>query len=165
MGEPSKDHPQALTIRAAWQKGFSASIDVFLPAPHINFHRGIVADNILLGIKLDNNPRFIISGGIKIHVNHQPDPLDFKFTLTLGLTSASVEGALRTKDGWKDPFGISDKLVIGGVDLKIGILYETFLETGPNEVGFAGSFVFGDLSAGLAFLVEEVPSHKLLLGD
>jgi hypothetical protein len=159
LASPSQ---QALTLRAAWNKGFSVNLDIFFPAPHISFGHGIVVDDISLEIILSGNPHFAISGGVKIPINHH-GLLDFSLTLSIGLETAEVEGKLICEGGWNNPFGISDKLTIDKVALDVGIVYATFLETGPNKLGFDGAFLIDNIAVNVVFVVKEIPSSKCIV--
>ena len=157
-----KQVPQ-LILRAGWEKNFALEFDILCTGFHIDFGKGITSDDIELTIKLGLDPIFCISGGIKIPIHHQKDPLDFTMMLSVGEVSAQLKGDLKCKSGWNDPFGISDELTIEKVDFMIGINYLTFLEEGPSDLGFKGKFEIDKVPVDVKFVVSSIPSSAFLL--
>ena len=137
MGET---HPPSLILSAAWIQGQGFTLDVIFPTPTL-FHigRGIVKDPIELKIILGGLPTLKMIGGAVIPVQSQKEPLHFTIEIALDEIGASATGQLSAIGGWKNPFSVSGSLVVGpDLALKIAIVYETFLVTGPSGFGFVG---------------------------
>lgn len=99
-----------------------------------------------------------------IPVEKQAEPLHFTLEMQLGTLEASATGQLTAVGGWNNPFGMSEDITVGpNLALKIGIIYETFLEQGPSELGFVGGFLIGKTGGQLAFQVSDIPSRKAWL--
>ncbi|KAK4161616.1 hypothetical protein QBC43DRAFT_302785 [Cladorrhinum sp. PSN259] len=159
-------HDENLILMAGWtpNQGLGLEIDILFSSDKtLHLGRGIVTDPIELKLLLKGDPELVITGGAKIPVQGQAEPLHFMLNLKLDDLRASATGHLATKGGWKNPFGICKDLVLGpDLALSIDILYETFLITGPCGFGFVGGAAVGKKQAQLAFQVDEIPSKELL---
>ncbi|KZS92230.1 hypothetical protein SISNIDRAFT_455988 [Sistotremastrum niveocremeum HHB9708] len=157
-------HPESLILRAAWSKERGFDLDICLHADTIlHLGRGVTTDPIVLGIELSDPPSLIVSTGAMIPVEKQAEPLHFTLEMQLGTLEASATGQLTAVGGWNDPFGMSEDITVGpNLALKVGIIYETFLEQGPSELGFVGGFLIGKTGGQLAFQVSDIPSQEFL---
>ena len=96
-----------------------------------------------------------------VPVQNQKEPLHFTIDIALDEIGASATGQLSAIGGWKNSFGVSESLVVGpDLALKISIVYETFLVTGPSGFGFVGGLDVGKVAGQMAFNIEEIPSRK-----
>ena len=160
-----------LNLRAGWDGKFaiellfptpstSSKTDVSLhPKPNLDFRKhGVVADQVVIEVILTPNPSLVVKGGLKIPINHEPEPLHFTMSIALDLEMATLAGALEIPGGWTNPLGISEGLVINELALQVEIVYETFFEAGPKQIGFMGSFLIETAPVEVAFVLDEVPS-------
>ncbi|KZT39494.1 hypothetical protein SISSUDRAFT_1061095 [Sistotremastrum suecicum HHB10207 ss-3] len=153
-----------LILRAAWSKERGFDLDICLHADTIlHLGHGVTTDPIAFGIDLSEPPSLIISTGAIIPVEKQVEPLHFTLEMELNEIGASATGQLKAVDGWKNPFGLSEDITAGpDLALKVGIIYETFLEQGPSELGFVGGFLIGKTGGQLAFQASDIPSQEFL---
>ncbi|KAG8777477.1 hypothetical protein FRC16_004134 [Serendipita sp. 398] len=163
VGE-NKGQSLGLILRAGWSPSAGFSLDIFFPSP-TTFHigQGIITDPISLKIVLGGTPQLKIIGGAFIPVEGRKEPLHFHLDLTLETLTASATGQLSAPGGWRNPFGISEQLVIGpDLALKVSIVYSTFFIQGPSGFGFVGGLKIGKVVGKMEFNIEEVPSRQLL---
>lgn len=65
--------------------------------------------------------------------------MHFTIEIAMDEIGAPATGQISTICQWKNPFGVSESLVVGpDLALKIAIVYETFLFTGLSGFGFVG---------------------------
>ena len=157
-----KDNPASLVLSAGWAPTIGFTLDILFPSPTtVHLGRGITTDPFRLEIGIGGIPKLMIFAGVKVPVEKQDDPLHFIVDLELDELGAAATGQLSTKEGWKNPFGISKQLIVGpDLALKIAIVWETFLEIGPSGFGFVGGLSVGKVAGQLAFDIEEVPSRE-----
>ena len=159
------NHPASLILNAGWVSGIGFSLDIIFPSPTtIHLGRGITTDPIKLRIALGGIPKLMVNAGANIPVEKQVEPLNFIVEIEMDELGAAATGQLSTVGGWKNPFGVSEKLVVGpNLALKLAIIWETFLVQGPSGFGFVGGLAVGKVEGQLAFDVEEIPSRKAAL--
>jgi hypothetical protein len=156
-----KTHPTSLILSAGWIQHQGFTLDILFPTPTIlHLGRGIITDPIELKIILDTSPMLKITGGAIIPVQKQ-EPLHLTIDLALEKLGASVSGHMSSVGGWKNPFGVSENLVLGpDLILKMSIVYVTFLETGPSGFGLVGGLEVGKVAGQIAFNIDEIPSRE-----
>lgn len=160
MNKLTKDNPPTLILRISWTKSlgsfWSLAASITFPSPvTLDLGRGVTTDPISIKITLDAPPKLKILGGVQVPIANQPAPFHFSLEMEVDSIGATATGVMEGE--WRNPFGISDQLVIGPtLALSLSITWAT----GPSGFAFVGGFRFGKKHAKATYAINEIPSNE-----
>ncbi|KAF5529682.1 hypothetical protein FMEXI_13993 [Fusarium mexicanum] len=144
-------------------KQFSVAIE--LPQS-LSIKMGDIAEieRLALGLRVSSNPSLTLGCDIKINMNEQP-PLILHANLAALLDRAEGQIYLDHGAPWKNPFGVSEKIVVEKLGGRIAFAYSTVFISGPSELGFTGAAKCGDFTGQATMIVSNNPARQVLKVD
>ena len=148
-----------LYLYASWP---DLTFTIALPSENtIDFGHGFKTDAISFTIDI-KKLRLLLTAGLTYTPQSKGDPL--KLSLILALDTLGAEATLDAVMTWNNPLGISEKLTIKELGLKIGLLYTQFLATGtPSTLGVLGKFQVGPSLDEIVLIFGDNPTGEYIL--
>ncbi|RBQ70005.1 hypothetical protein FVER14953_12408 [Fusarium verticillioides] len=138
------------------------SVAIELP-DSIGIEMGEIAevDRFSVGLNISSTPSLALSCDIRINMAQQP-PLTLHANLQALLHKASGEIYLNPEVPWRNPFGVSDKIVVQKLAGSMAFRYASVLVEGPSELAFGGVVKCGDFTGEAFIVVTKLPTRQVL---
>ncbi|KAF4946019.1 hypothetical protein FGADI_11523 [Fusarium gaditjirri] len=141
------------------------SVAIELPES-IGIRMGEIADvdRFSVGLNMSSTPNLTLSCDVRINMALQP-PLTFHANLEVFLHEANGGIYLDPEVPWRNPFGVSDKIIVQKLSGSIAFRYATVIVEGPSEVAFGGVVKCGDFTGKGFIVMTKLPTRQVLKVD
>ncbi|RBA15548.1 hypothetical protein FPRO05_12622 [Fusarium proliferatum] len=138
------------------------SVEIELP-DSIGIDMGDIAkvDRFSVGLDISSKPNLTLSCDLRINMAQQP-PLTFHSNLKALLHEANGEIYLDPEVPWRNPFGVSDKIIVQKLGGSVAFRYASVLVEGPSELAFGGMVKCGNFTGEAFIVVTKLPTRQVL---
>ncbi|KAH7305333.1 hypothetical protein B0I35DRAFT_464926 [Stachybotrys elegans] len=158
-----KDKPLGdLMLVVAYDPDGKLSIVINLPENFGIEGERVSVNHFGMGVEISSSPRIMLNAHVAIKMEKQDDLV---LSTTMAGTMTGAEGSFSTLTPWKNPFNVSDQVVIENIKGSMGIEYATVAATGPSSFALGGSVRAGKVRFGGALSIGQRPDQQLLMAN
>ena len=147
----------------------SKSVELGLTLPSartITFSPTVRTGPVELAIQVGTTPADIaIRIGAQLSITLPTQPQDLKLAMAIEAGALGVRAFGQMTSDWRDPCGVGEEVLVRNCTVDIGILYATFLETGPSEIGLGGEVTIGTKVFKGMMKISQDPKDELFVLD